>query len=105
VVGDLFTNSYMQTGTVKIVQSMLGCVRVCYTLVKRLRKEAEQARTRPQQNVCVCVCRCSPQGLGGHLVEVIALLLLPVAIAMCGYAIFIFVWRSQMIAKKRVRHT
>jgi hypothetical protein len=37
-------------------------------------------------------------------VEVIALLLLPVAIAMCGYAIFIFIWRSQMIAKKRVSH-
>jgi hypothetical protein len=43
------------------------------------------------------------QGLSGHLVEVIALLLLPVAIGMCGYAIFIFIWRSQMIAKKRVR--
>jgi hypothetical protein len=42
------------------------------------------------------------QGLGAHMVEVIALILLPVAIAMCGYAIFIFVWRSQMIAKKRV---
>lgn len=44
------------------------------------------------------------QGLSGHLVEVIALLLLPVAIAMCGYAIFIFIWRSQMIAKKRPQH-
>lgn len=46
-----------------------------------------------------------PQGLSGHLVEVIALLLLPVAIGMCGYAIFIFIWRSQMISKKRVRGT
>lgn len=44
------------------------------------------------------------QGLSGHLVEVIALLLLPVAIGMCGYAIFIFIWRSQMIAKKRPQH-
>eukprot|EP00775_Hariotina_reticulata_P007348 gene7348-7559_t len=45
------------------------------------------------------------KGLGGHMVEVIALILLPVAIAMCGYAIFIFIWRSQMIAKKRVSKT
>lgn len=44
------------------------------------------------------------QGLSGHLVEIIALLLLPVAIGMCGYAIFIFIWRSEMIAKKRVSH-
>jgi hypothetical protein len=35
-------------------------------------------------------------------VEIIALILLPVAIAMCGYAIFVFVWRSQMISRKRV---
>ena len=41
------------------------------------------------------------KGLSAHLVTVIALLLLPVAIAMNGYAIFVFVWRSQMIAKKR----
>jgi hypothetical protein len=51
---------------------------------------------------CCCCCCCCHQGLSGHLVEIIALLLLPVAIAMCGYAIFIFIWRSQMIAKKRV---
>jgi nitrogen fixation-related uncharacterized protein len=36
-------------------------------------------------------------------VEIIALILLPVAISMCGYAIFIFKWRSDMIAQKRVR--
>ncbi len=41
-------------------------------------------------------------GLGAHLVEIISLILLPVAMAMCGYAIFVFVWRGQMIAKKRV---
>lgn len=44
-------------------------------------------------------------GLGAHLVEIIALILLPVAVAMCGYAIFIFTWRGQMIAKKRVSHS
>ncbi|KAF8057149.1 VTC4 [Scenedesmus sp. PABB004] len=44
------------------------------------------------------------KGLSGHLVEIIALLLLPVAIGMCGYAIFIFKWRSDMIAKKRPQH-
>eukprot|EP00877_Chromochloris_zofingiensis_P009475 jgi/Chrzof1/4781/Cz14g26070.t1 len=43
-------------------------------------------------------------GLGAHLVEIIALILLPVAVAMCGYAIFIFTWRGQMIAKKRPGH-
>lgn len=42
-------------------------------------------------------------GLSAHLIEIIALILLPVAIAMCGYAIFVFVWRSDMISKKRVR--
>jgi hypothetical protein len=42
-------------------------------------------------------------GLSAHLVEIIALILLPVAISMCGYAIFIFKWRSDMIAQKRVR--
>jgi hypothetical protein len=44
-------------------------------------------------------------GLSAHLVEIIALILLPVAISMCGYAIFIFKWRSDMIAKKRVSVT
>jgi hypothetical protein len=44
------------------------------------------------------------QGLSGHLVEIIALVLLPVAIAMCGYAIFVFKWRSDMISKKRPQH-
>jgi len=39
--------------------------------------------------------------LSAHLVEVIALILLPLAVAMCAYAVFIFVWRGQMIAKKR----
>eukprot|EP00879_Flechtneria_rotunda_P032077 GHRR01035229.1.p1 GENE.GHRR01035229.1~~GHRR01035229.1.p1 ORF type:complete len:471 (+),score=154.83 GHRR01035229.1:612-2024(+) len=43
-------------------------------------------------------------GLSAHLVEIIALILLPVAIAMCGYAIFVFNWRAQMIARKRPQH-
>jgi uncharacterized membrane protein YidH (DUF202 family) len=42
--------------------------------------------------------------LSAHLVEVIALILLPLAIAMCAYAVFIFVWRGQMIARKRPGH-
>jgi hypothetical protein len=41
---------------------------------------------------------------GSKLVLVIALILLPVAIAMNGYAIFVFIWRSQMIARKRPSH-
>ncbi|GBG00374.1 hypothetical protein Rsub_13056 [Raphidocelis subcapitata] len=44
------------------------------------------------------------QGLGAHLVTIIALLLLPVAIAMNGYAIFVFIWRGQMILRKRPSH-
>eukprot|EP00878_Enallax_costatus_P037167 GHUV01041967.1.p1 GENE.GHUV01041967.1~~GHUV01041967.1.p1 ORF type:complete len:392 (+),score=107.62 GHUV01041967.1:183-1358(+) len=43
-------------------------------------------------------------GLGAHLVEIIALILLPVAICMCGYAIFLFKWRADMISKKRPQH-
>lgn len=39
--------------------------------------------------------------LSAHLVEVIALILLPLAIAMCCYAVFIFLWRGAMIARKR----
>ena len=37
------------------------------------------------------------------LVEVIALILLPVAVLMCAYALTVFVWRSRAIAKKTVR--
>lgn len=36
------------------------------------------------------------------LVEVIALILLPVAVLMCAYALVVFVWRSKAIAKKQV---
>ena len=40
-------------------------------------------------------------GVGYRLVELMALILLPVGIAMCGYAIHIFIWRARNIAKKR----
>jgi SPX domain protein involved in polyphosphate accumulation/uncharacterized membrane protein YidH (DUF202 family) len=42
---------------------------------------------------------------GAHaarFVEVIALLLLPVSVLMCAYALFVFVWRSRAIARKQV---
>lgn len=39
--------------------------------------------------------------LSAHLVEIIALILLPLAVAMCCYAVFIFWWRGAMIARKR----
>ena len=38
-----------------------------------------------------------------NLVEIIALILLPVAVLMVGYALMVFVWRSKAIAKKQVR--
>jgi hypothetical protein len=38
-----------------------------------------------------------------NLVEVIALILLPVAVLMCAYALTVFVWRSRAIAKKSAR--
>jgi uncharacterized membrane protein YidH (DUF202 family) len=42
--------------------------------------------------------------LSAHLVEVIALILLPLAIAMCCYAVFVFWWRGAMISRKRPGH-
>ena len=35
------------------------------------------------------------------MVEVIALILLPVAVLMCGYALFVFLWRTRAISKKQ----
>ena len=32
------------------------------------------------------------------------MILLPVAILMCGYALLVFVWRAQAIAKEQVWH-
>lgn len=37
-----------------------------------------------------------------HLVEIISLILLPVAIAMCAYALFTFMWRAKLIIRKQV---
>lgn len=36
--------------------------------------------------------------------ELIALILLPLGVAMCGYALHVFVWRATNIAKKRAVH-
>lgn len=37
-----------------------------------------------------------------NLVEIIAMILLPVAVLMVAYALMVFVWRSKAIAKKQV---
>lgn len=37
-----------------------------------------------------------------YLVEVIALILLPVAVLMCAYALTVFIWRARAISKKQV---
>lgn len=37
-----------------------------------------------------------------HTVEIIAAILLPVAILMCVYALTVFIWRSKAISKKQV---
>lgn len=37
-----------------------------------------------------------------NLVEIIAMILLPVAVAMVAYALTVFIWRSKAIAKKQV---
>jgi uncharacterized membrane protein YidH (DUF202 family) len=37
-----------------------------------------------------------------HIVEVIALILLPVAILMCAYALVVYVWRAKAITRKQV---
>lgn len=44
------------------------------------------------------------EGLSRHMVEVIALILLPLAMAMCVYALYIFLWRAGNIARKRAVH-
>lgn len=38
-----------------------------------------------------------------NLVEIIAMILLPVAVLMVGYALIVFVWRSKAIARKQAR--
>ncbi len=37
-----------------------------------------------------------------NLVEIIAMILLPVAVLMVAYALMVFVWRAKAIAKKQV---
>lgn len=37
-----------------------------------------------------------------HTVEIIAAILLPVAIIMCVYALTVFIWRAKAISKKQV---
>ncbi len=44
------------------------------------------------------------QAVSRHLVELIALILLPLGVAMCCYALYVFVWRATNIAKKRAVH-
>ncbi|KXZ45148.1 hypothetical protein GPECTOR_58g597 [Gonium pectorale] len=44
------------------------------------------------------------EAVSRHLVELIALILLPLGVAMCGYALYVFVWRATNIAKKRAVH-
>eukprot|EP00197_Chlamydomonas_leiostraca_P000109 CAMPEP_0202888524 /NCGR_PEP_ID=MMETSP1391-20130828/43232_1 /ASSEMBLY_ACC=CAM_ASM_000867 /TAXON_ID=1034604 /ORGANISM="Chlamydomonas leiostraca, Strain SAG 11-49" /LENGTH=704 /DNA_ID=CAMNT_0049571829 /DNA_START=1666 /DNA_END=3777 /DNA_ORIENTATION=+ len=41
------------------------------------------------------------EGLSRHLVEIIALILLPLGMAMCVYALYTFLWRAGNIARKR----
>ncbi|GLC44294.1 hypothetical protein PLESTB_000761900 [Pleodorina starrii] len=44
------------------------------------------------------------EAISRHLVELIALILLPLGVAMCCYALYIFVWRASNIAQKRAVH-
>lgn len=44
------------------------------------------------------------EAISRHLVELIALILLPLGMAMCGYALYVFLWRAGNIAKKRAIH-
>ena len=44
----------------------------------------------------------SLQGVG-DTTDIIAMILLPVAVLMCAYALVVFLWRSSQIARKQVR--
>ena len=50
---------------------------------------------------CVARLRLDVQGTD-HTVEIIAAILLPVAILMCAYALTVFIWRAKAITKKQV---
>ena len=45
---------------------------------------------------------CAAMQGSDHTVELIAAILLPVAIIMCGYALTVFIWRAKAITKKQV---
>ena len=38
-----------------------------------------------------------------NLVEIIAMILLPLSVVMCAYALMVYVWRAHAIAKKQAR--
>ena len=42
------------------------------------------------------------QGIG-DTTDIIAMILLPVAVLMCGYALVVFLWRGSQIARKQVK--
>jgi hypothetical protein len=44
-----------------------------------------------------------PQGVD-DTTEIIAMILLPVAVLMCAYALVVFLWRGGQIARKQVAH-
>ncbi|GLI70122.1 hypothetical protein VaNZ11_014928 [Volvox africanus] len=44
------------------------------------------------------------EAISRHLVELIALILLPLAVSMCTYALYVFIWRATNIARKRAVH-
>jgi hypothetical protein len=43
------------------------------------------------------------EGVSRHLVELISLIMLPLGMVMCVYALYVFTWRASNIAKKKVR--
>lgn len=44
------------------------------------------------------------EAISRHLVELIALILLPLAMGMSCYALYVFIWRARNIEKKRATH-
>lgn len=88
----------------------------CHHWVHCMRAAGLCGQRNPQQEevgawCCVPSCtthsaypaRVCVQGGTENLVEIIALILLPVAILMCAYALVVFIWRAQQIEKKHVR--
>ena len=48
----------------------------------------------------VHICDAWQAGVEG-VPEIIAMILLPVGVLMCGYALMVFLWRSSQIARKQ----